>query len=495
VEPVRAIVPVPVSVATGDGPPFALARSTRILTPPGSDEIARVGEHLAEVLRRSTGYPLPVEPARAARDDAVRLETGGDDSLGDEGYELEASGGAVTVRASGAQGLFRGVQTLRQLLPPAIESATVRAGPWTVPAGRIVDRPRFAWRGAALDVARHFFNVDEVKRYIDLVALYKVNVLHLHLTDDQGWRLAIRSWPRLAEHGGATQVGGGPGGHYTQREYAEIVGYGLDRFITVVPEIDVPGHTNAALASYGELTCDGHAPERYTGTEVGFTSLCLDKEVTYRFLDDVIGEVAALTPGQYLHIGGDEAHTVGEREYVAFIERLQQIVRAHRKHAIGWQEITRAELLPTSVAQFWDTRASAGTVVEAARRGTRLVLSPGDRAYLDMRYDEDTELGLHWAGYVEVRDAYDWDPATLLEGVGEERVLGVEAELWSETLRGMADVELMAFPRLPGIAEVGWSPAERRRWDDYRRRLAAQGPRWSAMGVHYHPSPQVPWPA
>jgi hexosaminidase len=319
-------------------------------------------------------------------------------------------------------------------------------------------------------------------------------VLHLHLTDDQGWRIAISSWPRLAEHGGATQVGGGPGGHYTQRDYAEIVGYALDRHITVVPEIDVPGHTNAALASYPELTCDGRAPERYSGTEVGFSSLCLDKEVTYRFLDEVIGEVAALTPGDYIHIGGDEAHTVGEREYVAFIERLQRIVRAHRKHAIGWQEITRAELLPTSVAQFWDTRAPADTVVEAARRGTRLVLSPGDRTYLDMKYDERTELGLDWAGYVEVRDAYDWDPATLLDGVGEDRVLGVEAELWSETLRTMADVELMAFPRLPGIAEVAWSPAERRTWDDYRRRLAAHGPRWSAMGVAYHPSPQVPWP-
>ena len=391
-------------------------------------------------------------------------------------------------------GLFRGVQTLRQLLPATVEHPTRQRGPWRVPAVRIADHPRFAWRGAALDVARHFFSVADVERYIDLISLYKLNVLHLHLTDDQGWRIAIDGWPRLTTHGGSTEVGGGRGGFYSKRDYLEIVRYARDRYVTVVPEIDVPGHTNAALASYPELNCDGNAPELYTGINVGFTSLCLDKAVTYRFLDEVIGEVAALTPGPYLHIGGDEAKTVPPDRYAAFVERVQRIVRAHGKRMIGWEETAKARLLPTSVVQYWDVRSSPDPVRQAVRRGTRLVLSPASKVYLDMKYDAHTELGLEWAGHVEVRDAYDWDPAELLDGVAEKDVLGVEAQLWSETIRSVGDIEFMAFPRLPGIAEVAWSPAAGRSWDRFRRRLAEQAPRWSALGVNYHRSPQVPWP-
>jgi hexosaminidase len=490
----QAIVPVPVSVEAVQGTWFLLAGSTRILTSPGSAEAARIGGYLAEVLRRSTGYPLPVsEGSASGRAGSISLQLAPGGPPGEEGYQLEVTGESATLRASHPAGLFRAAQTLRQLLPAAIESTTAQPGPWRIPAGRIVDHPRFAWRGAMLDVARHFFTADEVKRYLDLVALYKLNVLHLHLTDDQGWRIAIRRWPRLATHGGGTQVGGGSGGHYTQREYAEIVAYARDRYITVVPEVDMPGHTNAALASYAELNCDGRARDRYTGTEVGFSALCVEEPGTYRFLDEVLGELAELTPGPDLHIGGDEVKTLSDDRYAGFVERVQQIVRRHHKRMVGWQEITKAHLDATSVAQYWDAGAG-GDAVRAVGEGTRLVLSPAPRTYLDLKYDRRTERGLDWAGYVEVRDAYDWDPATLLEGVGEEAVLGVEAPLWSETLRSMHDAELMAFPRLPGIAEVGWSPAASRRWDDYRRRLAAHGPRWSALGIAYHRSPQVPWP-
>ena len=489
------VIPAPASAWGSGGAGFALARSTRILIPRGSPAVARVGAYLAAVLRRSTGYPLPVASVGGPGEGSgILLEITRDGQLGDEGYELEATGATVILRAHGPDGLFRGVQTLRQLLPARIEASTIQRGPWRVPAARIVDRPRFAWRGAALDVARHFFTVDEVKRYIDLISLYKLNVLHLHLTDDQGWRIAVDRWPRLGTHGGSTQVGGGRGGYYTKRDYRSIVRYAQDRYITVVPEVDVPGHTNAALSSYPELNCDDRAPDLYTGLGVGFTSLCLDKAVTYRFLDDVIGELAALTPGPYLHIGGDEAQTVPGDRYVAFVERVQRIVEAHGKRAVGWQETAKAKLEPSSVVQYWDTRGGIDMVRKAAERGSKLVLSPASKVYLDMKYDSGTRLGLEWAGHVEVRDAYDWDPATLLQGIGEKDVLGVEAQLWSETLRSVGDMEFMAFPRLPGIAEVGWSPASSRRWGDYRRRLAAQGPRWSAMAVNYHRSPQVPWP-
>jgi hexosaminidase len=488
-----AIVPAPVSVEAAEGTWFTLGGSTRILTPPGSAEAAAVAERLAAVLRRSTGLPLPVEPGPPA-DDGVALELTGDDRLGDEGYQLQVTDRAAALRASRPAGLSMGVQTLRQLLPAAVEGTSLQPGPWRLPGGRVLDRPRFAWRGAMLDVARHFFTVDQVERFLDLIALYKLNVLHLHLTDDQGWRIAIGSRPRLAAHGGSTQVGGGPGGHYTKEQYAEIVAYARDRHVTVVPEIDLPGHTNAALASYPELTCDGRAPELYTGTEVGFSALCVDEPATWRFLDEVLGELAAMTPGPYLHIGGDEVRTLSDRQYAGFVERVQELVRAHGKRAIGWQEIANARLLPTTAVQYWDSRSGGDAIRAAARQGTRLVLSPATRTYLDMKYDHATELGLAWAGHVEVRDAYDWDPSALLEDLGDGEVLGVEAALWSETLRSIVDVEHMTFPRLPAVAEVAWSPPAARGWDGFRRRLAAHGPRWSAMAVDYHRSPQVPWP-
>jgi hexosaminidase len=488
------VIPAPASVRGSGGAGFALARSTRIVTLPGSPAVARIAASLAGPLRRSTGYPLPVAGATSPRErSGILLEIARDGQLGNEGYELEVNAVAVTLRAHRPEGLFRGVQTLRQLLPAAIDAPTVKRGPWRVPAVRIVDRPRFAWRGAGLDVARHFFAVDEVKRYLDLMSLYKLNVLHLHLTDDQGWRIAVDGWPKLGTHGGSTQVGGGHAGFYTKREYSSIVRYAQDRYITVVPEIDVPGHVNAALSSYPELNCDGRAPELYTGIDVGFTSLCLDKPVTYRFLDDVIGEVAALTPGPYLHIGGDEANTVPDDRYAEFIERVQRIVRAHGKRAIGWQETAKATLPSSAVVQYWDVRSSSDAVQRTVEWGSKVVLSPASKVYLDMKYDASTRLGLEWAGHVEVRDAYDWDPAELLDGVGEKDVLGVEAQLWSETLRSVGDMEFMAMPRLPGVAEVGWSPASSRDWDGYRRRLAAQEPRWSTMAVEYHRSSQVPW--
>jgi hexosaminidase len=363
-------------------------------------------------------------------------------------------------------------------------------GPWLIPAVAVRDRPRFAWRGFMLDVARHFFGVDEVKRLIDLLAAYKLNRLHLHLTDDQGWRLEIRSWPRLTEVGGSTAVGGGLGGFYTQAQFAAIVAYAQERHVTVVPEIDMPGHTGAALASYGELNADGVAPPLYTGTDVGQTTLCVDKDITYRFVDDVMREVAALTPGPYLHIGGDEAFRTDPDDYQAFVERVQTIVRSHGKLLVGTEEIAQARLLPTSAVLHW----MSGLASQAAAQGVKVIMGPATRAYLDMKYDASTPLGLDWAGHVEVPHAYVWDPATQLPGVGESDVLGVEALLWSETLCSRIDVETMALPRLLGIAEIGWSPPGGRSWEEYRLRLAAHGPRLDAMGRHYYRSSAVPWP-
>jgi hexosaminidase len=383
------------------------------------------------------------------------------------------------------------------LLPADVEKKSRQAGPWRVAGGTVTDAPRYAYRGAMLDVSRHFFTVTEVKRYIDQLALYKMNKFHLHLSDDQGWRIAIDSWPRLATYGGQTEVGGGAGGYYTKSDYREIIRYAASRYMEVVPEIDLPGHTNAALASYAELNCNGVAPPLYTGTNVGFSSLCVPKAITYDFVNDVVRELAALTPGKYLHIGGDEAHSTSHDDYVAFMNKAQAVVGKYGKTVVGWHQLTGATPVAGAVAQYWGYdetgAAERKQVADAAKNGTKLVLSPADRVYLDMKYNKDTALGLAWAGYVEVQRSYDWNPGTYLEGAPENSILGVEAPIWSETLTNSDEIEQMAFPRLPGVAELGWSPASTHDWDAYKVRLAAQGPRFSALGIDYYRSAQVPW--
>lgn len=488
------LIPKPVSLAAA-GSSFRLTDKTGIYVQgpaAASGELMRIGQYLADRLAPATGFDMPV----SATDEAppaghIYLAlSGGDAELGEEGYELNIAEGMVKLTANTPAGLFRGLQTIRQLLPAAIEFEETQPGPWEIATGTIRDYPSYAHRGSMLDVSRHFFRVEDVKRYISLIAFYKMNVLHLHLSDDQGWRVEIKSWPNLAAHGGSTQVGGGKGGYYTQEEYADIVQYAQGHYITIIPEIDMPGHTNAALASYPELNCDGKAPELYTGTEVGFSTLCTRKDTTYQFVDDVIRELAALTPGPYIHIGGDESHVTKKEDYIYFINKVQDIVQAHGKQMIGWDEITLASLKPTSVAQFW---ANADHAKAAVAQGVKVIMSPARKTYLDMQYDSTTTLGLHWAAYVEVDSAYIWDPASYVNGVGKENILGIEAPLWTETITNMDEIEYMVFPRLPGHAEIGWTPASARDWEEYKLRLGRHKARLDAMGVNYYPSNMVPW--
>ncbi|HET7513430.1 MAG TPA: beta-N-acetylhexosaminidase [Gaiella sp.] len=484
-----AIVPRPLAVQPGRGV-FELRRTARIVV--GEDDGARrVAGLLAGALRPATGFRLPVMiRGKATEGDIGLVLRPGHRALGDEGYRLTVEAGRVTLAARTPAGLFRGIQTLRQLLPPALESTTTRRGPWRLPVVTIHDRPRFAWRGMMLDVGRHFFGVAEVERLVDLLALYKLNRLHLHLTDDQGWRLAIRSRPRLTQVASSTAVGGGPGGHFTQRDYRRIVAYAAARFVDVVPEIDMPGHVNAALSAYGALSCDGIPRAPYTGIDVGFSSLCIRKEETYAFVDDVLREVAALTPGPYLHVGGDEPLSTDPADYRFFVERVQRIVRSHGKRMLGWEEIARARIRRTTLVQHWHDPELARAAVG---RGAKLVLSPARRTYLDMKYTRASSLGLSWAGTTSVRSAYDWEPGALVEGVGERDIVGVEAPLWTETISSRSGLDHLAFPRLLGVAEIGWSPAEGRSWREYRHRLAAQGSRLDALGVAFHRAPEVPW--
>ena len=486
-----AIIPKPVTV-TATGGIFTLKPDADIYVQNGSDELIPIARFLAVRLRESTGFEVDVKsvskPPKA--DIYLSLSPVTLKEAGKEGYELTITKKLVTLTATDPEGIFRGIQTIRQLLPAKVEMNSVQPGPWEIPTGTIIDFPSYSYRGAMLDVARHFFKVEDVKRFVDFLTLYKMNVLHLHLSDDQGWRIEIKSWPNLTEHGGSTQVGGGKGGFYTQDQYSEIVKYAMARYITIVPEIDMPGHTNAALASYAELNCNGKATELYTGTKVGFSTLCTTKDITYKFIDDVVRELAAITPGPYIHIGGDESHVTKIEDYIPFINKAQDIVTAHGKKVLGWDEIALATLKPNTVAQHWSNVKNANLAV---KQGAKILMSPASKAYIDMQYDSKTKLGLHWAGYLEVDSSYIWDPATLTKGVSKENIIGVEAPLWTETLTNMDEIEYMVFPRLPGIAEIGWTPASGRNWNEYKLRLAKQGERFKAMNIDFYRTKLVPW--
>jgi len=487
----ESIIPKPVSV-TSTGDYFKLRPGTDIYISDGPDELIQIGQYLADKLKTPTGFRVDLKvTGKKPHSGCIALITdAGKTSLGEEGYELDIEKRVIYLTAAKPAGLFRGIQTIRQLLPAKIESANEQEGPWEIPTGTITDYPDYSYRGAMLDVARHFFSADDVKRFTDLLAYYKMNMLHLHLSDDQGWRIEISSWPNLALHGGSTQVGGGKGGFYTREQYSDIVKYAEERYITVVPEIDMPGHTNAALASYAELNCDGKATELYTGTKVGFSTLCTTSEITYKFIDDVIRELAALTPGPYIHIGGDESHVTRIEDYIPFVNRVQDIVAKHGKQVIGWDDIAAATLKPSSIAQHWADVANAN---KAVSQGVKILMSPASKAYIDMKYDKSTKLGLAWAGYIEVDTGYIWDPAALAPGIVRDNIIGIEAPLWTETITNMDEIEYMVFPRLPGYAEIGWTPAASRSWEEYKIRLGKHGERFKAMGIDFYPSALVPW--
>jgi hexosaminidase len=484
------LVPAPVSMQLRGGAPFQLTSATQIAIPAGNAELAAIADGLGALLRRATDFPVPVAAGTSGVPNSIELRLGGDAaSLGDEGYSLTVTPDSVRLVASAPAGLFRGTQTLRQLLPSSIESQIGVERSWPIPAVSISDRPRFEWRGGMLDVARHFFTVKEVEQYIDLLALYKMNVLHLHLSDDQGFRLVINSRPKLALIGGSTQVGGGPGGFYTQQDYQDIVHYAQARYIMIVPEIDMPSHLNAALVAYPEASCTTRQTGLYSGTDVGWSTICVDKEESYALIEDIIREISALTPGPFFHIGGDEVKTLTDSQYVHFVERVQDIVNRHGKRMIGWEEIFKARLKPTTLVQPWKGDSASAAI----KYGARLIMSPAKKTYFDMKYNASTELGLDWAALIDVSDAYDWDPATYSPGVTERDIIGVEAPVWSETLKDITAVEFLAVPRLPALAEVGWTPQAGRNWQDFRVRLAAQAPRWRYLGVNYYQSPQIPW--
>lgn len=481
------LIPFPTSVNLGEG--SVPIRSLRVDGPPET----------AALLRSDLVAVLGDE---ALADDGLPIDLAVEPGTGPaESYTLDVTAEGIRIAGQDAAGLFHGTRTLLQLLDHDDAGAAV-------PAVRIEDRPRFGYRGVMLDVARHFFSVPDVQRWIDRAAALKYNHLHLHLTDDQGWRIEIAAWPLLTARGADGDATGGPGGFYTKADYREIVAYAAARHITVVPEVDLPGHTHAIGLGYPDLVeqptlTDANIAEaarlnqplpvhgeQYAGWGVGHSSVRIHEERTYDLVRDVLGELAELTPGPYLHIGGDECLGTPAADFALFFARAGRLAADTGKTPVAWHEAGAVdELTPGMVGQYWGSADPKGDHAEHARRfverGGALILSPSDRAYLDMKPRANHPRGLAWAGIVPLRTSYDWDPAQVVDGVPAEAILGIEAPLWTESVTTLAEADGLAFPRIAAQAEIGWSAQNgpERSWESFRARVARRVPAWEASGI------------
>ncbi len=404
-----------------------------------------------------------------------------------EAYKLNVGKDSVTVTATAPKGLHRGLETLRQLV------AQDEAGTSAVPAVIIEDEPRFGWRGLSMDVTRNFFPVSEIKALIDTLSLYHMNTLHLHLSDDQGWRLEVPSLPELTEVSGKTAGEGNRSGFYSTKDFQEIVGYAADQGIDVIVEFDTPGHTNAATHALPQLMPSGEPTPAYAGAKVGFSKLYPDVPFTKEFLTTIFESAAQQSSSPYVHVGGDEAYEQPKEEYVELIAQATKAVTDSGKTPVVWQEAATADLPEGTVVQWWRTVEDPAHVVAAAQTGKKVLMSPAPHTYFDMKYDADTGPGQDWAGFIPLQASYDWDPATQVEGVDEGSLVGVEAAMWTEFVPSFEDLMYLLLPRIPATAEVGWSEQETRDFQDFSERIAAHPRYWDAAGQAWHASPEVNW--
>ena len=521
--PTVAVIPQPESLTVGKGR-FTISAATVIYADAATADIAR---RFAASLAPATGLSIPVRVGAPGATGIVLARNARLTRLGDEGYEVSATSRLLTVRARERAGVFYGLQTVRQLLPPEIfREARVDSVSWSFPAVKIVDRPRFAWRGAHLDVGRHFMPKEFVKKYIDLLALHKLNTFHWHLTDDQGWRLEIRKYPRLTSVGawrGATVEGFGfvvpamkmntdttklkydmtrHGGFYTQDDAREIVAYASARHITVVPEIEMPGHVRAAIAAYPALGVTGDTIP--VQTHWGITPYILNAdESTIRFMQDVLTEVMEIFPSRYIHVGGDEADKAlwkttpriqarikelglkNESELQSwFIGRMDTFLARHGRRLVGWDEILDGGLAPGATVMSW--RGVEGGVA-AARTGHDVIMAPANRTYFDHVQSTDRSkepLGIPLLLLLD--SAYTFEPVPpALTPAESQHVLGAQAQLWTELIATPKHAEYMAFPRLAAFAEVVWTPSDRKNLASFHQRLARHLARLDALDVGY----------
>ncbi len=527
-----SIVPIPVSMEMAKGN-FTLNSSSVIEVSSANADAKRVAGFLNKRLSPATGYAVPVRNVSSFSNapNSIRLSLSNDKTLGDEGYKLNVSAKLVTIIANKPAGLFYGMQSFLQLLPSEIETKTVAKNiSWNAPAVSITDYPRFGWRGLMFDVARHFFGKKDIEEYIDQMVRYKFNLLHMHLTDDEGWRIEIKGLPKLTEVGAwnVKKIGyfgsftpptpdepRNFGGFYTQQDIKDIVQYAKERFVDILPEIDVPGHSLAAVVSYPELSCTPGA-DKYkvrSGEEIMDWShgappialidntLCPANEKVYEFLDKVLTQVAQLFPFEYIHMGGDECpknfweksdaiKSLMQKEGLKTMEevqsyfekRLEKIVESKGKKFMGWDEILEGGLAPNAVVMSW--RGMDGGI-KAAKMGHDVVMSPTTFAYLDyMQGDPIVEPRIYET--LRLNKAYQFEP--LPEGVDAKHIKGGQANLWSEQVYTLRHAEYMTWPRGMAISESLWSPKEKKNWNDFTNRIEKQFERFDAAEIKYSPS-------
>ena len=530
--PAPSLIPRPQTLAFQPGE-FRLAPDTRIISDASSLPTAK---QLAARLRPATGYALSVKTksnAGAAMANVIVLTSKNANAhLGAEGYELTVTTNSVVIRAPAPAGLFYGAQTLLQLLPPEIFSPkAVKGAAWPAPCVHIRDWPRFKWRGLMLDVSRHFYTKAEVEQVLDLMALYKLNMFHWHLADDDGWRIEIKEYPLLTQIGAwrdrdvlarntkpdrAQPVWAAPasdkfgpdgryGGYYTQEDIREVVAYAGERHVTIVPEIEMPGHSGAALAAYGKLSCSGEPYLANSGQPFHVGVFCAGNEDTFTFLRNVLTEVSTLFPGKYMHVGGDEVNKTNwkhcqkcqalmQREGLKneeelqswFIQRVEKIVDSRGKTMIGWSEIMQGGLAANAVVMDW-----IGGGQEAARKGHDVVMSPTAYCYFDHYQSTNHATEPEAIGdYLPLKQVYDLEPIPSgLPAQDQSHILGAQANLWTEYVASLPHAEYMLFPRLCALAEAVWSPQEGRAWDDFQRRLPVEEQRLDQLCVnHRHAS-------
>lgn len=512
------VIPAPVKMEeTGDA--FTLDGQTRILFQDGNGEAEKTAEWLAAALRQATGYALNVasDAGSANAQGAIHLKVEGDASgLNAESYRLNVNAEGIAITAPAAAGLFYGGQTLRQLLPPSIFCATrVDGQSWKVPGVSVEDGPRFAWRGMLLDVARHFMPKEFVLKFIDTIALQKMNRLHLHLTDDQGWRIEIKKYPKLTEvgawrtqtltgHSGqksAQYDGKRHGGFYTQDDIREMVAYAAERHVILMPEIEMPGHAQAAIAAYPELgNLDKPLPVK---TEWGVNPNIFNaEESTILFLQDVLAEVLELFPSHYIHIGGDEAvkdqwkaskavqariAALGLKDEDEmqryFISRMNDFLASKGRSLVGWDEILEGGLGQGPTVMAW---RGIDKAVEAVRGGKDAVMAPTDFTYFDYYQGPKDKEPLAIGGDLRLEKAYSFEPLPeALDDAGKKRILGAQGQIWGEYIATPEHAEYMAFPRACALAEVVWSPKDKRNYKDFLARLPQHLARLGQLDVKY----------
>lgn len=477
-----AIIPLPVEISWKEGQ-YKIPEANKICFTEGGE---KASSWLKELLRNA-GLKVKVVKGAECGNWNIQLDADLTSELGEEGYKLEVDEQGVSIKSGSEAGLFYGIQTLRQMFPPEIEQQQVSAEKLRLRMVEIEDKPLYTWRGTMVDVARSFFGIEYLKRHIDRMALYKLNRLHLHLSDDQGWRIEIKSKPKLTKIGASGAVKGGNSGFLTQKQYKELQEYALARNIIIVPEIDLPGHVYAALVSYPELNCPGNTnidpkralpPELYTGYNVGWSKLCLQNPETYDFVSDVIEELSNITTGPWIHLGGDE---IEDPLYEEFVVKADSIVRHYGKTSIGWEEVTKAEVDESLISQNWH-----GTTESIVK--VKIIESICSKFYLDHGNFPGQENTHSWCKKdgVSLKDVYSYSS-------NNPMLIGVEAPVWTEYVLDGRMLDDRFWPRAAAVAEVAWSSKIDRDFSDFINRLALHGKRLNAMGVYFHPSPEVEW--